>query len=67
MMKDVVIAYLKEHDVLFLEKNNGSHLVVEGPDCFIDLWPSSGKWRVRNGGREGFGVRNLIRFINDGI
>ena len=56
-------SYLGKQDIPFTSKNNGAHLIVEGPDCFIDFWPSTGRWKSRKG-KEGFGVRNLVAFIN---
>lgn len=55
--------YLKRHDIPFETKNNGAHLIVEGKDCFVDFWPGTGKWITRKGER-GFGVRNLVKFID---
>jgi hypothetical protein len=50
----------------FESKNGGAHLIVEGSECYIDFWPGTGKWISRNGKR-GFGVRNLIRYVEHGI
>lgn len=56
--------YLEKNSILFESKNNGAHLIVEGKDCYIDFWPGTGKWKTRKG-KSGFGVRNLVKFIND--
>ena len=53
---------LTKAGVMFEEKNNGAHLIVEGNDCFIDYWPGTGRWKTRNG-EKGFGVRNLISHL----
>ena len=55
--------YLTERGILFESKNNGAHLIVEGKDCYIDFWPGTGKWKTRKG-KNGFGVKNLVKFIN---
>ena len=54
--------YLTERGIPFVVKNDGSHLIVEGAECFIDFWPGTGKWNSRCG-KKGFGVRNLVAFI----
>lgn len=36
------------------------HLLI---DERIDFWPSTGKWRERQTGKQGRGVQNLIRFF----
>lgn len=55
--------YLTEHGILFTSHNHGAHLIVEGKECFIDFWPGTGKWNCRSG-KKGFGVRNLVEYIN---
>lgn len=55
--------YLTNRGIPFTSKNGGAHLIVEGVDCFIDFWPGTGKWITRNG-KNGFGVRNLVKFID---
>lgn len=55
--------YLADREILFTEKNYGGHLIVEGKTCFIDFWPGTGRWICRNG-RKGFGVKNLVEYIN---
>ena len=44
----------------FESRNYGNHLIVQGFDCVIDFWPSTGKFMAR-GGRAGRGVRNLLK------
>ena len=57
--------YLQQHGILFTEKNQGAHLIVEGKTCYIDFWPGTGKWNSRCG-HKGFGVKNLVEFIQRG-
>ncbi len=57
--------YLRERGIVFVEKNNGAHLIVEGRTCYVDFWPGTGKWYCRTG-KKGFGVRNLVAYINGG-
>ena len=57
---------LKGANIPFESKNGGAHLIVEGFECYIDFWPGTGKWISRNG-KKGFGVRNLIKYIETGI
>ena len=54
--------YLSKRGIQFSSNNGGAHLIVEGPSCFIDFWPGTGKWNSRDG-QKGFGVRNLVAFI----
>jgi dihydrofolate reductase (trimethoprim resistance protein) len=54
--------YLAQRGIPFVSKNGGAHLIVEGKDCFIDFWPGTGKWHSRCG-KKGFGVRNLVAFV----
>ena len=54
---------LKTIGVPFESKNNGVHLVVQGRDCKIDYWPSTGKFITRNG-KQGRGVKNLLKLCN---
>lgn len=55
---------LERAGIPFESRNMGAHLIVEGKDCFIDFWPGTGKWNARNG-KKGFGVRNLIKYVNE--
>lgn len=62
--RDQSAQYLAKRDIPFESKNGGAHLIVEGVDCYIDLWPGTGKWITRKG-HKGFGVRNLVKFIDE--
>lgn len=59
-------AVLAEAGIPFQSKNIGAHLIVEGPVCFIDFWPGTGRWISRKGPK-GFGVRNLIKHITHAL
>lgn len=54
---------LKLNDIPFIEYNKGIHLMVEGPDNYIDFWPTTGKWRVRGGSKTFFGLYKLKEYI----
>ncbi len=54
---------LLDAGIVFTTNNGGAHLIVEGKENFIDFWPGTGKWNSRCG-KKGFGVRNLIAFVN---
>lgn len=54
--------FLTERQIGFVERNGGAHLIVEGPDCFIDYWPGTGKWISRDGQR-GFGAQALASYV----
>lgn len=51
---------LKHHHIGFTVKNNGVHLIVEGPQGYIDVWPTTGKWHDRHKGDSGFGLIMLM-------
>lgn len=57
---------LRDLHVGFSVKNNGVHLIVEGPQGYIDVWPTTGKWHARNEGVQGFGLRELLLFVTKG-
>jgi hypothetical protein len=40
--------------------NDGAHLIVKTNSGLVDFWPGTGRWIIRNTGRRGFGVQNLI-------
>jgi hypothetical protein len=53
---------LRERSIAFESRNNGAHLIVSHRDKVLDLWPGTGRWRDRKG-KGGFGVRNLLAYI----
>ena len=54
---------LINHLIGFTVKNEGMHLIVEGPVGYVDVWPTTGKWICRTSKREGFGLRQLIQYV----
>lgn len=52
---------LRQHGVAFDTKNGGAHLVVRHAGKVADLWPGTGKFRIRPGERYRRGVFNLLR------
>ena len=60
--QDALINYL----IGFTVKNEGMHLIVEGPKGYVDVWPTTGKWHARNEGVQGFGLRELVMFVTKG-
>lgn len=63
--REFAVVHLKENQIPFTVHNEGAHLIVEGPDCYIDFWPGTGKLKTRKG-EAGFGIRNLVKFITGG-
>jgi hypothetical protein len=53
---------LNKYEVVF-EKKSASHFVIEGKFCFIDYWPTTGKWKPRDHFLEGFGLNGLLEYI----
>ena len=53
---------LRDNSIVFTEHNNGAHLVVEGLNGYIDFWPGTGKWKVRND-ISGFGVKGVLAYL----
>ncbi len=58
--------YLDDHGILFTTNNHGAHLMVEGSKSMIDFWPGTGRWKSRKG-KEGFGVRKLVKDIGEEV
>lgn len=52
---------LKKEGIEFESKNCGVHLIVKC-SVIIDFWPSTGKW-ISRAGKQGNGVRNLLKYI----
>jgi len=51
---------LDKNDIMYEVKNDGIHLIVEGNDGFIDYYPTTGNWKVRdNLDDSDFGIRKL--------
>ena len=51
---------LIDEGISFESKNWGNHLVVDSNQGKIDFWPSTGKFIVRQSGRHGRGIKNLL-------
>lgn len=59
---ETALRKLKEAGINFDPRNNNQHLIVEGFECYIDFWPSTGRWNTRFGFK-GFGLANLIVYV----
>lgn len=63
--RDTTPQVLRDHGLAFEVKNDGAHLVVKHAGKVADLWPGTGKYRVRRPGGKGEqyrrGVFNLLR------
>ena len=60
--QEALINYL----IGFTVKNEGMHLIVEGPAGYVDVWPTTGKWICRGSKKEGFGLRELLLYVTKG-
>ena len=58
---------LDDNNIYYTIKNNGTQLIVEGYDCYIDYYPSTGLWKTRNNTIKGFGLRGLITYCLTGV
>ncbi len=52
---------LERRGVPFVSKNDGAHLIINNQ---IDFWPGTGLWIVRQSGKKGRGVFNLLAYLN---
>jgi len=57
---------LESRNIEYWTNNGGVHLIVIGNHGYIDFWPGKGKWKARDGSRDGFGVFNLLEMIETG-
>ena len=57
---------LANNGIPFSVKNNGVHLIVEGPKGYVDVWPTSSKWICRSTRQQGFGLRELLLYVTKG-
>ena len=53
---------LLNRKIPFTSHNGGAHLIVEGPEGYIDFWPGTGRWNNRKG-RADFGIQTLLKYI----
>jgi len=54
---------LEESGVEFVSRNSGIQLIITGHEAKLDFWPSTGKFRSRDG-HEGRGVYNMLRLCD---
>lgn len=54
---------LRRHDVAFVSRNDGAHLIVSHAGKTADFWPGTGKYRVRGTDDYRRGVFNLLRAL----
>lgn len=57
---------LQANAIGFDVKNEGLHLIVEGQNSLVDVWPTSGKWICRSTRQQGFGLRELLLYCTKG-
>lgn len=55
---------LVDEGIAFESKNWGNHLIVETQNGKVDFWPSTGKFIVRDTGKHGRGIRQLLKICN---
>lgn len=55
-------AELLNRKIPFTSHNNGAHLIVEGPEGYIDFWPGTGRWNNRKG-VAAFGLQTLLKYL----
>jgi hypothetical protein len=48
----------------WVEKNDGQHFIVSSYKGRVDLWPSTGQWKLWNG-RRGWGLKILLLVLKD--
>ena len=58
--------HLNDHSIGFDVKNQGLHLIVEGPKGYVDVWPTTGKWICRGSQKQGFGLHELLLYVTKG-
>ena len=58
--------HLNDNSIGFDVKNQGLHLIVEGQNSLVDVWPTSGKWICRSTRQQGFGLRELLLYCTKG-
>ena len=49
--------------VPFTVHNNGAHLILDTHLGFVDFWPGTTKWKVRDSGKAGYGLTKLLQLI----
>jgi hypothetical protein len=56
------LAKLKACGLPFTTGNGGVHCVFDLGERRYDVWPSTGRWRIRNGGPARFGIDAFISY-----
>lgn len=54
---------LERHEVTFLTRNSGAHLIITEPTR-IDFWPGTGLFIVSKTGTRGRGVQALLKEVS---
>lgn len=54
---------LRDAGVVFLDKNNGAHLIVTAKAGTFDFWPGTGLWKMRGSTKTNRGVRKLLEVV----
>lgn len=54
---------LRDAGVVFLDKNNGAHLIVTAKAGTFDFWPGTGLWKMRGSTQTHRGVRKLLKMV----
>ena len=59
--------FLRAANIPFTEHNNGAHLVLDTLLGFVDFWPGTTKWKVRDSGKAGYGLTKLLQLIKPAV
>lgn len=62
-MKEQAIKKLDDMGLLYELKNDGNHVVIDGPNGHVDYWPTTGKWRCRHTNIKGQGWKDLEIYL----
>lgn len=54
---------LGKANIPFTEHNNGAHLMLDTHLGFVDFWPGTTKWKVRDSAKAGYGLTKLLQLI----
>ena len=49
----------------YYESKTSSLIVIEGNYGYIDYWFTTGKWKCRQKNNNGFGLRTLLKYLDD--
>jgi hypothetical protein len=56
---------LQEAGLVFLVKNNGSHIIVSGENFVVDFWPANELWIVRGSHQRNYVIEELVEFCTN--